>query len=167
MGRVTKAFPHLSEEGLRARLKVATKPNHTQKLLVILHATVDPMPAKDIAIHAGVATQTVHNWVSIYNRSGLEALFGPGSGGRRREHMTKEEEAICLKPFFDRAHTGEIATAAEIKNTLEERVGHPLHHSVVYRLIKRNGWRTVKPRPVHVQSDKGVQEEFKKNSRKR
>ena len=167
MGRVTKAYPHVSEEDLRARIKVTTDRKHAQKLLVILHATVDPVPAKDIALHTGVATQTVHNWVSIYKRSGLEALFGPGSGGRRKEHMTKEQEAIFLKPFFDRAHTGEIATTAEIKEALEERVGHSIHHTVVYRFLQRNEWRKVMPRPSHVQSNEEAQEEFKKNSRKR
>jgi transposase len=165
MGRVTKAYPHASEEELRARLKATHDSRTARKLLVVLNATVDPRPAKEIAVHTGVATQSVHNWISLYNRRGLEALFGPGSGGRRRQHMTEEQERSFLAPYFERARTGEIATTAEIKEALEQRVGHSLHHSVVYRFLSRNGWRKVKPRPFHVQSKEEVQEDFKKNSR--
>lgn len=167
MGKVTRAYPHASEEDLRARLKGTKDRNNAQKLLVVLNATVDPRPAEEIALHTGVATQSVRNWISLYNRCGLEALFGPGTGGRRNEHMTEEQEKSFLKPFFERAHTGEIATTAEIKEALEERVGHSLHHSVVYRFLDRNQWRKIKPRPAHIQSSEEVQEDFKKNSPKR
>ncbi len=167
MRKVTKAYPHASEEDLRARLKSTKDRNNAQKLLVVLNATVDPRSAEEIALHTGVATQSVRNWISLYNRCGLEALFGPGTGGRRNEHMTEEQENSFLKPFFERAHTGEIATTAEIKEALEERVGHSLHHSVVYRFLDRNEWRKIKPRPAHIQSSEEVQEDFKKNFRKR
>lgn len=35
---------------------------------------------------------------------------------------------LFLQPYFERAVTGQIATAAEIREALEEFVGHPLHH---------------------------------------
>ncbi len=98
------------------------------------------------------------------NRSGLEGILGPGTGGRRNAHMTVEEESLFLRPFFERAATGEIATTAQIREALEEHVGNPLHHSVVYRFLDRNDWRRIKPRPSHVQAKKGEQETFKKNS---
>jgi transposase len=81
--------------------------------------------------------------------------------------MSKEQESIFLQPFFKRAETGDIATTAEIKEALEDCVGHSLHHSVVYRFLHRNEWRKIMPRPSHVQSKEEIQEEFKKNSRKR
>jgi len=79
--------------------------------------------------------------------------------------MTKEEETLFLKPYFERAATGEIATVAQIQEALEEYLGSPLHHSVVYRFLDRNDWRRIKPRPSHVQAKKEEQESFKKNSR--
>jgi transposase len=79
--------------------------------------------------------------------------------------MTREEESLFSKPFFDRAATGEIATVAEIREALEQYVGQPLHHSVVYRFLDRNGWRRIKPRPCHVQTNEEEQEAFKKTSR--
>jgi transposase len=81
--------------------------------------------------------------------------------------MSKEEEAAFLAPFFQRAQTGRIATAGEIREAMESRVGHSVHETSVYRFLKRNGWRKLKPRPVHVQADAQAQEDFKKNSRNR
>lgn len=161
MGRITKACSHVSEEELRARIKRASDAGTARKLLVILNAMVDPRPAEKIALHTGVSVHSVHNWIPAYNRFGLEGILGPGTGGRRNQHMSREQERIFLGPFFERAATGEI------KEALEDCVGHSLHHSVVYRFLQRNEWRKVMPRPGHVQSKEEVQEEFKKNSRRR
>lgn len=167
MGKVTKACGHVSPEELRARIKRAPDAGTARKLLVIMNAMVDPRPAEEIALHTGVSIHSVHNWIPAYNRSGLEGILGPGTGGRRNQHMSREQERIFLKPFFERAETGEIATTAEIKEALENCVGHSLHHSVVYRFLQRNEWRKVMPRPSHIQSKKEVREEFKKNFRRR
>jgi len=167
MGRITKAYPHESAEEIQARLKSTRDRRTAQKLLVILNAMVDPRPAEEIALHTGVSVHSVHNWIPAYNRFGLKGILGPGTGGRRNAHMTREEESLFLEPYFERAATGEIATVAEIQEALEEYLGNPLHHSVVYRFLDRNGWRRIKPRPSHVQARKEEQESFKKNSRTR
>jgi transposase len=167
MARVTKVFPHMTVEDLQARLKSTTDRRTAQKLLVIINAMVDPRPAWEIALHTGISVHSVHNWIPAYNRLGLEGILGPGTGGRRNQHMSKERESIFLRPFFKRAEMGDIATTAEIKQALEGYVGHSLHHSVVYRFLQRNGWRKIMPRPSHVQSKEEIQEEFKKNSRRR
>lgn len=166
MGRISRVYSHLSEEELRSYIKQASNARTAQKLLVILNAMVDPRPAREIALHIGVSVRSIHNWIPAYNRSGLAGIVGSGQGGRRNEHMTKEQESIFLRPFIERAVTGDIATTAEIRQALEDCVGHHLHHSVVYRFLERNGWRKVMPRPCHVQSNRQVQEEFKKNCRK-
>ncbi len=52
--------------------------------------------------------------------------------------MSREQETLFLKPFFERAHTGEIATVAEIRDRLDDYVGHAFHDSVVYRFPESN-----------------------------
>ena len=162
MARITKVRPHMSEEELRIRLKATPDRKTAQKLLVILNATVDPREAEEIALHTGVSVHSVHNWISAYNRSGIEGISGPGTGGWRNGNLSKEEEVLFLKPFFEAAAKGEITTIGQVKEALEARLGKPLHHSVVYRLLHRHGWRKVWPRPSHVKSEKEVQDEFKK-----
>ena len=167
MGRLTKAVGHLSEDEIRERIRVAKTPWISQKWLVILHATVDPQTAGEIALHVGVGKGTVHNLISNYNRFGPSVVEGVGRGGRRNSHLTREEEAEFIAPFVDLARKGQIVVGAQIGKVLEERVGRPLHHSIIYRLLDRNGWRKVVPRPFHVESRKEAQEDFKKNSRRR
>jgi transposase len=167
MGRISKARDHASVEEIEGLLRRTEGRKHSDKLLVILNAIVDPRPAREIALHVNVSVHSVHLWVAVYNRLGLQGLLGPGPGGRRNQHMTKEEESLFLRPFFGRAAIGEIATVAEIRESLEEHLGHALHHSVVYRFLDRNGWRRVKPRPSHVKTNLQEQEAFKKTSQPR
>jgi transposase len=167
MGRLTKAVGHFSEEEIRERIRTARTPWVAQKWLVILHATVDPAPAKEIALHVGVGKGTVHNLISDYNRFGPEVVERIGRGGRRKAHLTPEEEAEFIAPFVDMAEKGQIVRGSQMGKILEERLGYPLHHSIIYRLLDRHGWRKVVPRPFHTNAKKEIQEEFKKNSRRR
>jgi transposase len=93
---------------------------------------------------------------------GPEAVEGPGKGGRRRSYLSWDEEASFLESFRKAALTGQIATATEIKEALEKRLGHKVHKTMVSRLLKRQGWRKLVPRPFHVDADKEKQEAFKK-----
>lgn len=167
MGRLTKAVGHLSEEGIRERIRTARTPWIAQKWLVILHATVDPVPAKEIAVHTGVGKGTVHNLISDYNRFGPEVVERVGRGGRRNAHLTPEEEAEFVAPFVGMAEKGQIVCGSQIGKVLEERLGYSLHHSIIYRLLDRHGWRKVVPRPFHTNAKKEIQEEFKKKFRRR
>lgn len=163
MKKMTRAVAHLTQEEILLRVKETIGFWRVQKWLVILNATVDPRPAAEIALHTGLAQQTVHNLISDYNRHGPEALARPGRGGRYRANLELSEEADFLEPFIAKALTGQIATAKEIHNALEARIGHQVAISTTYRLLKRHGWRKLAPRPQHSQSDKEEQEAFKKN----
>jgi len=158
MGKVTRSIPHLSKEEIQERIKTTGGFWRVQKWLVIWNALVDPRPAREIALHTGLAEQSVHNLISRYNR------LGPGKGGRRRSYLSWDEEAAFLETFKQEALTGQVATAAEIKRALESRLGHKVHKTMVYRLLKRHGWRKLVPRPFHVDADKQEQEAFKKTS---
>jgi transposase len=164
MGRVTKSIPHLSKEEVQERIKATVGFWRVQRWLVIWNALVDPRPAGEIAVHTGLAEQSVHNLISRYNRLGPEAVEGPGKGGRRRAYLSWDEEALFLESFRQAALPGQIATAAEIKAALERRIGGKVHKTTVYRLLKRQGWRKVVPRPFHVDADKEEQAAFKKTS---
>jgi transposase len=164
MGKVTKCIPHLSKEEIQEKIKTTVGFWRVQKWLVIWNAVVDPRPAKEIALHTGIAEQSVHNLISKYNRMGPEAVEGPGKGGRRRSYLSWDEEVAFLESFKQAALTGQVATAAEIKITLENLLGHTVHKTMVYKLLKRQGWRKLVPRPFHIDADKEEQEAFKKNS---
>jgi hypothetical protein len=83
-----------------------------------------------------------------------------GKGGRRHQYLTWQEEEQFLAPFFAQAKTGEIATVAQIQHTFEERFGHEVDDSTIYRLLNRHGWRKLMPRPKHPQALELFQQTF-------
>jgi len=87
----------------------------------------------------------------------------PDRGGRRRENMSREEEAAFLMPFFEKAGKGGILVVSEIKLALESRLGRRVALASVYNLLHRHHWRKVAPDKRHSKADVNVQEEWKKN----
>jgi len=164
MSGVTSAKPHLSEYEVSKRLR-KTKGREHRRWLIIWNALVDPRPAWEIAIHTDVSVSTVHNLISRYNRYGPKVIEGREKGIRRRCYLSKEEEAEFLEPFLAVAAKGEICVAGPIRQALEELLDHPVHHSTVYRMLHRNGWREIVPRPAHPEGKEEVRQAFKKSSR--
>ena len=167
MARITRAAAHLTIEEVKTRWKTDPRPWCRQRWLIIYNALVEPRKAEEIARHCGVSKATVHQVISTYNRLGVVALETPGKGGRRHQYLTLEEEEQFLAPFFERARSGEIATVQEIWRAFEERVGHKVDDSTIYRLLDRHGWRKLMPRPRHPQADPAAQEQFKKTLQRR
>ena len=118
MGGVTSAAPHLSEFEVSVRLGQTTGREH-RRWLIIWNALVDPRPAREIAMHTGASVSMVHNVVSRYNRFGSKAVEGREYGIRRRCYLTKDQEALFLKPFLEIAPKGEICVAGGIQQALE------------------------------------------------
>lgn len=162
---VTKAASHFSVEEVKKNMDDASRPLFRKRWRIIYHALVDPQPAEVIALHCGVAKDTVHQLISRYNRFGLAAIETGGKGGRKRCYLTLEQEKQFLEPFFERAAKGEIATCAEIHAAYEAHIPHQVDESTIYRLLARHGWRKVLPRPKHPKADREKQEAFKKTFR--
>lgn len=167
MARVTRAATHVSIEEVKHRQKADPRPWCRQRWLIIYNALIEPRKAEEIARHCGVSKATVHQVISNYNRFGIEGIETAGKGGRRHEYLSLEEEKRFLAPFFVRAQAGEIATAAEIQRAFEARIGHEVDESTIYRLLKRQEWRKLMPRPKHPQASKEAQEHFKKTLQRR
>ncbi len=167
MARITHAAAHLSIEEVKQRLKHDPRSWCRQRWLIIYNALIEPRKAEEIARHCGVSKAMVHQVISTYNRFGIEAVETAGRGGRRHEYLSLEEEKQFLAPFFARAESGEIATAASVKLAFEAQIGHEVEESTIYRLLDRHGWRKLMPRPKHPKGSKQEQEHFKKTLRRR
>jgi len=87
-------------------------------------------------------------------------------GGRRRQNMTRDEEARIVAPFFRTARKGGILTVSPVKEAYEQAVGHRVPDSTIYRVLTRHGWRKLAPDKRHPKADPLAQEAFKKNSRR-
>jgi transposase len=131
---------------------------------VWLRATLG-LNANQIAQALSWQASSVRHVQARYLREGEESLRNKPQGGRYHAHLTHQEEQELLAPFVEKAEQGEIVIAAPVQQAYENRLGYPVHHSVVYRALHRQGWRKVQPRPQHPKADASVQEEFKKSFR--
>ncbi len=164
MARVTRVAPHLTLDEVKQKLDTVTKPWLRQRWLVIYTALLAPRTAAEIAIQLGVSRPFVSKISSLYKRFGPQGLETIGAGGRRNEYLSRDEETAFLAPFIERATQGEIVTAQLIQQAFEQRLGHDVDESTIYRLLQRHRWRKIMPRPIHPQADPMVQEAFKKTS---
>jgi transposase len=122
------------------------------------------MPATEIARVVGFHEATVRIVQRDFIGRGVDAILGDGRGGRRRQLMSPREEAEFLGGFLKAAIDASLLTAARIKSALEERLGKEVHQSTVYRMLERNGWRKVVPRPQHPEQSKEAAGAFKKGA---
>jgi len=164
MARVTRVAPHLTLEEVKQKLHAATASWLRQRWMVIYTALLDPRPAEAIATQLGVSRPFVSKITSLYKRFGPQGLETVGPGGRRNQYLSKDQEAAFLAPFIERAMQGEIVTAKVIQLAFEQRVGHEVDESTIYRLLQRHQWRKLMPRPYHPQADRDAQATFKKTS---
>ncbi len=141
-----------------------SKAEYQRVQCVWLRATLG-LNSRQIAEALGWQASSVRHVQARYFEKGEEALRDQPQGGRYHAHLTAEEEQKLLAPFLEKAHAGEIVIAAPIQRAYEERLGHPVHHSVIYRALHRQGWRKVQPRPQPPKANPEAQEEFKKSSR--
>lgn len=89
-----------------------------------------------------------------------------GWGGRRRSHLTWEEEVAFLQPWLDQARSAGLAVLSPVRAALAQQLGRPVKASVVWRLMGRHGWRKAAPDTRHPRGDPAAQESWKKNSRR-
>ena len=147
MARVTRIARHPTLEEVKQKLQAAQNKCLRQRWMVIYTALLNPRPAHEIAIKLGVSRPFVSKLISLYRRLGPQGLETVGKGGRRNEYLSRDEEAAFLAPFIECAAWGELVTAKMIQHAFEQRVGHKIYDSTIYRILQRHKWRKVLPPP--------------------
>jgi transposase len=147
MGHVIPVKPHLTEEEINHHVKKVSGFWLIRRWMVIRHALVDPAPVEDIALRLGLSVFTVRDLIQSYNRQGPRALETPGKGQRQRAYLAWDKEQSFLAPFIEQSRAGQTVTAREIKEALEEYLGHPVSKSMVFRMLNRHQWHKIVLRP--------------------
>ena len=110
----------------------------------------------------GIHAQFVTELVREYEEKGLESIMRDSRTTNNRR-MSYEEEAEFLEGFREEAEAGQVLTVKGIQKAFEERTGKASNEKTVSNLLKRHGWRKVKPRPEHPDvGSESAREESKK-----
>ena len=151
-------------KGLATRAQTLEDLRCAQAVLLpaLLNATLEQTAAA-----LGVGRASVGRYqAKVRSRLTHPGQLDPQWGGRRRAAMSLQEEREFLEPWAEQSADGGMLIVAPLRAALAQRLGRPVTHSVVYRLLARHGWRKVAPDTRHPKSDPTVQEEWKKNSQK-
>lgn len=138
----------------RAELKEieeARKANQNKQVEKRLHAVLLRGQGKknaEIAEQLETSTKVVSRWVSLYVKEGLDSLL-PKKREAHRRNMSYAEEEELLSSFEERAKMGRVVEVSDIKAAYEKKVGHTIGGGQIYRVLKRHGWRKIKPRSRH------------------
>jgi transposase len=161
--RRPRPLPEGSAERLAALLKEAKSKAEYQRIQCVWLRAALGLCAAQIATALGWQVGSVRQVHSDYLRHGEAVLPSKPSGGRHCQNLTVEQEKELLLPFLEQAEAGGVLVVAPVQAAYEAAVGRPVHHSVVYRALHRQGWRKIMPRPRHPKASEEAQEAFKKS----
>jgi transposase len=142
--------------------KARTKEEFQRIQCIWLRASLN-LNSHQVAVAIAWHPNSVKKLQAQYLRQGEAVLRPSKSGGRYRQNMTLEEEGIFLAPFLEKAQTGGVIVATEIKVAYEIKAGRKVPKSTIYRMLARHGWRKISPRSRHPKKNVSLEDEFKKN----
>lgn len=163
--RPRRPLPEGADERLRSALKAAKSKAEFQRIQCVWLRCALNMNAQEVAKAIGWQPTSVRRLQAQYLREGDTALKRVGRGGRRHQHLTEVQERQLLEKFLAKAEHGGLLEVREVQLAYEKAVGHPVAKSTVYRMLARQGWRKLAPRPRHPKADSERQEAFKKTPR--
>lgn len=159
--------PHLTVEQLKERMNKERRVS-AFKRWQMLHAvaTHRGITAQQIAWLLGASINVVRRTVQLYNKSGAVFMEQGTWGGRREKPclMDFEEEQKLLHCWETTALKGKVLVARQLKEAVENKVGHSVSDDYLWDMLHRHGWRKKAPRPEHPKAGevKQKREAFKK-----
>jgi len=140
-------FTAIQQREIReARAK--NKDKNAERRLCVLEMKMNGKSNADIVDRTGYNPTYARSLVTKYFAKGLGSIIGKKRPGNNR-NMTFEAESLFVGGFIERAKKGELTTVKDIKKAYEDIVGHKIGEGHIYTILKRHGWRKIKPRPVH------------------
>ncbi|MFQ5540220.1 MAG: winged helix-turn-helix domain-containing protein [Candidatus Binatia bacterium] len=164
MRRPAQIKQWMSPEELAVWVREAPSKEAYKERLAIWLTYIGPYHARQVADMLQVSKQAVWLWVGRYNKHGPQGMQRKGRGGRRWAYLSLEEEAALLRSLEERAAQGEILTVPQILDEVRTAVGKKVSLAYLYKMLHRQGWRKLGPRPHHTRVDREKQEDFKKTS---
>ena len=157
-------IPAAQVGAIRRAMLAARNTSTFQRLQCLWLRTKQDLATETIAPMVGLSISHVRRVWSDYLRGGLSAAQGRPKGGRHHQHLTATQEQALLAPLHRQAQAGRLITVVEVKQRYQNQVGRSVPDSTVYRMLARQRWRRVQPRPKHPKDNPQARRAFKKTS---
>ena len=116
----------------------------------------------------GAKRRTIQQWISRYNRGGIEELLDKSRSGRPALLSTTSEKQLArrIEAGPTQADGVSVFTGPAVGALVKREFGILYSLRGIERLLGRLGFSYLAPRPRHEKADPQTQEEFKKTSLK-
>jgi hypothetical protein len=159
-----KIIPEDLSDSLSLLLKKTSDSLSVKRIQCIyFKAKYDKTP-EEIADMVGYNVDYVKHIQANFWKNGESAFKIKLRGGRNNSIFTVKEEKNLIDKFEKEATQGRIVEVSKIHKVVEEKAKKKVAQSTTYRMLDRNNWRKVVPRPYHPKSNKKKEEDFKKTS---
>jgi transposase len=156
-------------EDLRRLACRAASPAQARRMLAIA-LVMEGSDRTTAARSCGMDRQTLRDWVHRYNAEGIAGLIDRPRPGRPPRLSPAQVEALV-----EIVETGpEVAVdgvvrwrCVDLKGVVADRFAVALSERQVGRILNRQGYTRLKPRPQHPKADEAAQAAFKKTSPRR
>lgn len=118
------------------------------KRLQVIILRYEGLTDVEIGEKLGYNRKRVSQLCAQFKSVGLDEYARHKYGGNHRAMNIAEEDEL-LDEFRNKAETGEVVTAQEIKVAFDKKRGKDTGRGYIYMLLERHGWRKVMPRSKH------------------
>ncbi len=124
------------------------KLKRVDKRLQVIIVRYEGLSDVEIGEKLGYNRKRVSQLCAQFKSVGLDEYARHKYGGNHRAMNIAEEDEL-LDEFRNKAETGEVVTAQEIKVAFDKKRGKDTGRGYIYMLLERHGWRKVMPRSKH------------------
>lgn len=152
-------FKNMSEEELIKAIKKNRYDGRYFERLLAIKMFVQGEKIIDIADFLELSYPTVHSWIKICEKFGIEGLK-PNFGGGRPSKLT-DEQKIKLQSYIDQE---ENINLTDIQKIMADKMHIKMCLSSVSENVKKMGYNFGKPRPIFKEAPKNRIDILKKES---
>jgi transposase len=143
---------HLSTEQIRERLYGSSNGHHASYWQIILSVSLNPGKATtEYCAYLGISDTKFYRILTIYNQHAADFCEVLQWGGRRERRcmMSLQDEQQLLATQTATALQGKVLVAKQLRQAVEQKVGHSVSNDYLWDLLDRHGWTKKAPRPEH------------------
>lgn len=108
----------------------------------------------------GYSRNTIKSWVRGFSKDGVKGLEDKPKSGRATKLSTKQQQEVLelVKNYK------EGWTLFRLQKEILVKFGIKISHMSIWRLLKKQGFSYITPRPKHYKQNENQVQEFKKKS---
>jgi len=131
------------------RLEKQNKHKSVNRRLQVIILRYEGMKDSEIARKLNYSSnKTISRLCTDFKKQGLAEYARHKYGGNNQAVDSAKEKEI-LDSFREKAESGKVVTAADIKRAFDEHRGKDTGRGYIYMLLERHNWRMVMPRGKH------------------